>query len=294
VSNLDPVSLIAIVLGAIAGIAILVRRRNLMIARPWMVGLTLLSLGLTAWLVAIATPDIANALREPNLGGWAGIDRDLYMHATTRWLQGGPFYEAHQLVGPYHVSYGDILYPPVALILVAPFTVVPSVLWWMIPIGITVALIAFWRPSPLVWPLIVLGLIQFSSEVHVFSGNPVIWAVAALALGLEFAWPAAFVLIKPSLLPLALVGIRSRRWWVTLALIGAVSVPFTFMWLDWIVALRNSDAGLAYSLPDLPLVLVPAYAWAGRTRRRSTNDAAAAVSARATEEAPGLHIAHPG
>jgi hypothetical protein len=266
VRNLDPVSLIAVALAAAAGIAVLVRRLELTIARPWIVGFTILSVALSGWLIAIAVPDILNALRAPNLGGWAGIDWDLYMRATTRWLHGGPFYEAYQLAGPYHVSYGDILYPPVVLILFAPFTAVPSILWWMIPIGITIVVIAFWRPSPLVWPLVVLGLIQFSSEVHILSGNPVIWATAALALGLEFAWPAVFVLIKPSLLPLALVGVRSRAWWVTLALVGLVSVPFAFMWMDWIVALRNADAGLAYSLPDLPLMLVPVYAWTGRTR----------------------------
>ena len=77
-----------------------------------------------------------NALEQP-----VGVDYVLYRDAAARWLAGGPFFEPYQLAGPYAISAGDILYPPVGLWLFVPFAVLPApvaaVMWWAIPIGIT-------------------------------------------------------------------------------------------------------------------------------------------------------------
>ncbi len=67
----------------------------------------------------------------------AAIDYRLYMDATERWLRGGPFYEPYQLAGPYTISAGDILYPPVALWLFVPLSFLPACMWWLVPLGAT-------------------------------------------------------------------------------------------------------------------------------------------------------------
>ena len=64
-----------------------------------------------------------------------GVDFLLYRDAAARWLAGGPYFEPYQLAGPYPITAGDVLYPPVALWLFVPFTVLPAVLWWAIPIA---------------------------------------------------------------------------------------------------------------------------------------------------------------
>ena len=87
-----------------------------------------------------------------------GIDFALYRDVAARWLAGGPFYEPHQLAGPYEVAHGDVLYPPVGLWLFVPFTVLPAVLWWGIPAGLTAWAIWRVRPRPAVWPLMALCL----------------------------------------------------------------------------------------------------------------------------------------
>ncbi len=51
-----------------------------------------------------------------------GVDFQLYREVTMRWLGGGPFYQPYQLAGPYPISAGDVLYPPVALWLFVPFS----------------------------------------------------------------------------------------------------------------------------------------------------------------------------
>ena len=94
------------------------------------------------------------------------------------------------------------------------------------------------------------------------AGNPVMWVLAFLALGCLYKWPSALVLLKPSLFPFALVGIRSRSWWIALAAGIAVSLPFGVMWISWVLVLVNStEGGILYSLQDVPILLLPIIAW---------------------------------
>jgi hypothetical protein len=56
--------------------------------------------------------------------GWSryvGDDYRIYMDATNRWLAGGSYFLSRQLAGPYQLEMGDVMYPPVALWLFAPF-----------------------------------------------------------------------------------------------------------------------------------------------------------------------------
>ncbi len=210
------------------------------------------------------------ALQQP-LDQPFGKDVALYREAAARWLAGGPFYEPRQLAGPYEVAHGDILYPPVALLLFAPAAVLPDLLalglWWGIPGLLTILVVARSRPRPAVWPLIALCLAWPTTPLKVWTGNPVIWSVAAMSVAIVWRGGAPFALLKPSLFPFALFGIRQRAWWIGLAILVAVSVPFGSMWFDWVTAVANSrGGGLLYSALEAPMLALPLVAWAGRRR----------------------------
>ena len=199
-----------------------------------------------------------------------GIDFDLYRDGAARWMAGGPFYEPHQLAGPYLVAHGDILYPPVGLWLFVPFTVLPAFLWWAIPAALTVWAIARVRPRPAVWPLMALCLAWPTTPLKIWTGNPVIWAMAAMSVAIVYRWAAPFALLKPSLFPFALFGIRERAWWIGLGVFLALCLPFGGLWVDWVASVVNSQgSGPLYSVLEAPMLLLPLVAWAGRTRQVS-------------------------
>ena len=210
--------------------------------------------------------------------GAIGVDLHLYQGAARSWLDGAGFYHARQLAGPYQIAGsdtlggGDILYPPVILWLLAPFTVLPEFLWWAIPAAAFASAIWRLRPARWAWPLLALGtVLPFNIDVLV-RGNPVIWIAAALAVGCVVTGPAVLVLLKPSLFPFALMGANRRRWWIALGLLALASLPFGFLWVDWIRALVNADGSLLYSVREVQVLAIPIVAWAARaeaTRERS-------------------------
>jgi hypothetical protein len=205
----------------------------------------------------------------PDPAGSVGIDYRLYVAATQRWLDGGTFYEPFQLAGPYHVQgIGEILYPPIILWLLVPFTVLPAVLWWAIPMGLTAVAVARMRPAA--WSLALSGLICTTHAVQgpFFWGTPVIWLAPAVAWGLLLGWPAVVVFVKPTLAPFALVGLTHPRAFVA-GVVGfaILAVPFLAMWLDWLTVVRNSDLGILYAYTQNVLLIVPVVAWLGRDGR---------------------------
>jgi hypothetical protein len=196
-----------------------------------------------------------------------GIDFALYRDVAARWLAGGPFYEPRQLAGPYEVAHGDVLYPPVGLWLFVPFTVLPMVLWWAVPAAVTTWGIWRVRPRPAVWPLMALCLAWPTTPLKIWTGNPVIWCMAAMSVAIVYRWASPFALLKPSLFPFALFGIRDRSWWVGLALFVGLCLPFGALWADWIASVLNSrGGGPLYSALEAPMLLLPLVAWLGRTR----------------------------
>jgi hypothetical protein len=195
----------------------------------------------------------------------------LYIDAADRWLAGGPFYDPRQLSGPYDVAHGDILYPPVGLWLFVPAALLPQpfalTLWWGIPAAITAVAIHRVAPRPAVWPLIALCLAWPTTPLKVWTGNPVIWCVAAIAVAIVWRGGAPFALLKPSLFPFALFGIRERSWWVGLAVFVALCIPFGQMWADWVTTVMNArGAGILYSALEAPMLALPLVAWLGRRR----------------------------
>ncbi|MEW6225168.1 MAG: hypothetical protein AB1627_11125 [Chloroflexota bacterium] len=221
---------------------------------------------MAAAILASAMPTFLIALLD-DPGGHRGADYLLYMGATQRWLDGGGFYLPHQVIGPYQITFGDVLYPPVALWLFTPFTVLPAVLWWLMPLAAMSWAIAKHRPRPVVWPLVAVILAWQPVEIHLVSGNPDMWASAAVALGTVYQWPAVFAFIKPSITGLfGLWGMRHRSWWVGLGVFALLCAPFGTLWADWVrVILNGVGAGVLYGLQESPIMLLPIVAWAGRT-----------------------------
>jgi len=195
-----------------------------------------------------------------------GADLHLYLGATSRFLDGGSFYLPHELAGPFVVQVGDILYPPVTMLLFAPFLVLPEFLWWAIPLGVTGWCVWSLRPSVLGWAGIVACLVLPYTVPLILAGNPGMWTTAAVALGLRYGWPAALVLVKPTLLPFALIGANRRSWWIAVAGLGLLSLPFLPATIDYLAVLRNAQSpdGLLYSFGNVPMMLIPVVAWLGR------------------------------
>jgi len=225
----------------------------------WLLAVVFVLLAVVNWWPWVAQGGDANV----------GMDFVLYRDATQRWLAGGPFYEPYQLVGPYLVSPGDILYPPPALILFVPFTVLPALLWWAIPLVVTGWLVWWHRPSPIAWAGIAFALWFPTTGVTLLHGNPFMWATMAVALSTRWHWPGVLVLLKPTLLPFAAINLRHRSWWIALAGPIAVSIPFAAMWPDYIAVITNATdpSGIAYSVGQFPFLSIPVFAWLGSTRR---------------------------
>jgi hypothetical protein len=230
-------------------------------ARPIAFGLTVGALifgAFTLWIIA------TDPAQRPY-----GFDRDIYVAAANRWLGGGSFYLPHQLAGPYVISTGDVLYPPTALLLFVPATVLPWPLWYLIPVAIVAGVVIYHRPAWWAWPVIAACLCWPLSLSLVKAGNPVQWLAAFVALGTIWKWPAAFVILKPTDAPLALLGVRSRAWWLAGLILVLVSVGLLPMWSDYLRAVFNASgprANVLYSIGDLPLLLVPVVAWLGGRR----------------------------
>ena len=196
-------------------------------------------------------------------------DLNVYVDAARRWLAGDGFYRPEQVAGEYLLPNDAVLYPPVALLLFVPFTLLPAVLWWAIP-GAIVGLVA-WRHRPrLGGVVLILFILALPTNWWLIAaGNPAIWVAAALALGTLYGWPALGVLLKPSLAPFALVGFWRHSWRMPMVVGAIVSLPFVPMWGDWVAVLmnaRSARSGPFYSVIDVPLLLIPLLAWLARTR----------------------------
>lgn len=230
-----------------------------------------LALIMSGVLIALLARDLIEvALRWDEARGSLGADYGLYMDATRRWMGGGGFYLPGQLSGPYPVVAPAVLYPPTALLLFVPFTLLPPLLWWVIPIATVGWVVRHHRPRPLVWPVLALCLWFPTTSEVVFAGNPVMWVVAAVALGTVHGWPSALALLKPTVAPFALLGLHRRSWWMAAAGAVLVSLVFLPIWHDYALALLNArdPLGPLYSLNQFPTLMLPIVAWLGASARR--------------------------
>ncbi len=247
-------------------------------------------------LAVIVVPWLLALRLQPATRDLIAIDANIYFDAAGRWLADGTWYLPRQLQGPYDIQIGDVLYPPILLYLLLPFQVLPRALWWAIPLAIAAVAVVRIRPPRWSWPVLLLCLAWGPAMAQVVKGNPVMWVMAALSVSVALGWPATLVLIKPSLFPFALLGIRRRAWWLQLALLAALSMPVLALTLLYPqVILDSRGGGLLYSLNDVPLLLLPVFAGlaAGRLRLPSRR-AAATAAAGAPEASAASAVVHPG
>ncbi len=240
-------------------------------------------LALTAILLLVAGVEVVATVSAPWWDRLVGHDFTTYRDAAQTWLDTGRFYPAYELSGPFAVIEREILYPPTSILLFAPFTFLPAILWWVIPIGVTTAVIVSWRPQPSGWALIALLLalpitsFSYSATLDMmFNGNPVMWTVMFVALATRFPFFGPFALLKPTplLLPFSLIGIRSREWWLGSVVVVALSLSFLPLWPDFIRVLQNAQGGgFLYGPASVFPALIPVVAWVSRTTVGSVGSA---------------------
>lgn len=206
----------------------------------------------------------------PNWQLAIGDDLAYYANLARKLFGGGGWYPDRQLHGPWTIILwtDEVLYPPAAAWVFAPFMFLPVAALLAIALGLFVWLLREWRPAMWTWPLIALCFLWPMTLLKGISGTSSLFVTIALALGLRFRGPAVAILLKPSFLPFALVGIRSRGWWVGLGILVLLSLPWLYETLIYpkvMLDSRNPDGAL-YSLVDLPMILIPVIAWLGRTR----------------------------
>jgi hypothetical protein len=221
---------------------------------------------LTVALLGIALGRLVHGLVVSNWLGWLGSDLAIYTEATRRVVSGGSWYLEHQLHGPYGIAGGDILYPPTIAWLFLPWLVLPAWTFIAVPIAVTAWVVTRLRPRPVAWPLMAFCLLWPDTQVRALAGNPGLWAMMCLALATLYRSPAAFILLKPTLAPFALFGVRSRRWWLALGAIVILSLPVLEQTLAYPrVVFDGSSGRLYYSFWDLPFMALPVLAWLYRT-----------------------------
>jgi hypothetical protein len=235
--------------------------------RPAVPGNTgrIVALTLTGVLLVVFAWELAYLLPYIAAQDAVGSDQTFYREIGQRWLDTGVYYLPHQLAGPYIVMPDvDVLYPPIGLLMFVPLVWLPYPLWWVIP-GAVVAL-TLWRLRPAIWTWpIMAALFAWPRGVsNLIYGNSDMWIATFICGGLLLAWPAVLVLIKPSVLPFALIGIRRRSWWVAAGLLGLLSLAMLQLWQEFVVVIHNSDAQWYYSLDDMPPLFIPVVAWLGR------------------------------
>ncbi len=227
-------------------------------------------------LVAIALEVVEIVTNLDRLAFPLDGDRVIYMDAARSWLNGTGFYHPYQLAGPYPVRSGDILYPPPMLLVFAPLAAIPepisAVLYYAIPLGITIGAVVRLRPAVFGWPAILFCLWWPTTIVVIAGGNPGIWIMAFMALGTLWRPLSVLVFLKPTLAPFAFFGANRRSWWVALGALGLVSLLFLPMWADYVHAVLNAQGGggLFYSIGQAPMLFLPLAAWATSSRRRSS------------------------
>lgn len=226
-------------------------------SRPLALGVTVLGLVIFGfWFASEAlNPYYASAL---------GADRRIYHDAALHVLNGGFWFYPDQVTGqPYVPEVGHVMYPPVALLWFIPAAFLPDILWWAIPLGVIAAVVIHHRPSPWGWAGVALCLAWPWSAPMLLAGNPGLWIAAACALGTVWRPAFALILAKPSLFPFALLGARSRGWWLIVGVglvVSLATLPLTLEWVGAMLNARGPFSGPLYAIRDVGWMLLPVVA----------------------------------
>lgn len=210
-----------------------------------------------------------------------GLDYRVFVAYGHRLLDTGTLYLPAQLTGPYSWATlpadplvapfnGAILpcvYPPLVAFLVVPAALLPWPVWWIVPAAVLAYCFARWRPAPWTWPILAALLALPDVSAAVMVGGSAMWMTAAIAAGLYWGWPILFVLIKPTLAPLVLIGVRRRSFWIAAGILGMLSLPLLGDWLHYPAVVLNAGApGPGYFTVNIPFIALPVLAWLGRRR----------------------------
>ena len=197
-----------------------------------------------------------------------GVDYRQVMGSARHWLATGDLYRPDQLAGPFDLADGSgpPMYPPTAFALLLPFSFLPAVIWWAIPALLMGYALAKHRPAMWAWPIMAACLAWPRSIEMIEYGQASMWIAGFVAAGTVWGWPATLVVLKPTLAPFALIGVRSRSWWLAAALLALASLLFLPYWIEYVTVARNARTDLLWFLRDIPLLAIPLVAWAGRHR----------------------------
>jgi len=219
-----------------------------------------LAIGLTVLILAFAAYEWWLALTVMHYGIATGGDLGIYVEAAGRLFSGGSWYLPSQLEGPHPLTMGDVLYPPTSAWFFLPFRVLgyPG----LIVLWAGVMLWSLRRSEPWAWPLVALCLALPQSVLAINAGNPTLLIAVGVALALRWPVFGSLALLKPTMAPFALVGIRSRWWWVGLAGLGVLTLPFIAETLIYpqVILWTEGTPGFWYSAWHWPLALVPVLA----------------------------------
>jgi hypothetical protein len=235
-----------------------------------------LAVALSVCLLAYALLQLVVVYNGALARGEVGWDANLYLSFPAHWIETGSMYYPIQMEGRYPAAGVVNLYPPIAMYLFAPMSVLPRVLWWAIPLGIIGWHLYRSRPAWWTWPILAGLAASVPVSAVLVYGNTEMWTTAALAVACRWAPAALFLAIKPTVFPLALLFARDRRWWLAAGVVGLLALPFGALWLDWLTAMTNLESrGLLYSLNALPTLAIPLVAYFGSTGPRVTVSGAA-------------------
>jgi hypothetical protein len=235
---------------------------------------------LAAWNLTILVPYVVSQQHA------IGVDYRFFVESAQKWLAGGALYYPEQLQGSWQIVQDlQFLYPPIALYLFVPFVWLPAILFWAMPVAMIGY--ALWRLRPAwgTWPYFAFVLWYPRTESMFFFGSTTLWIVALLALAAVHPWAAPLTLFKPSLAPFALFRITSRSWWFGLGAVVLMSVPFVPQWIDYVRAMLNVRDSILFGLQEIPILVAPMVAWAGRTALRTGPETSpsAEIARRASE-----------
>jgi Glycosyltransferase family 87 len=195
-----------------------------------------------------------------------GLDWLGYRAGFDRLLATGTPYAAFELAGPFTPEHLDFIHPPNALVLFAPFAILPQpldyILWIAIPIAIFCYLL---RDLPWwAWPFVALLSTTNSLQYPILNGNSSLFMTAIFGLGFRYGWVVGLLAMKPTLAPLAIVGFRrSRRTVLVTAALAIVPILVTLPWFaDYITVARNMQGiPLTYSISNYSLIALAALPW---------------------------------
>lgn len=220
-------------------------------------------------VAALAVVRLVLVYLEPFGQRFVANDLNGYIAGARRFLATGSPYLAEQSAGPWQLQPDSFIHPPVAVLLFLPFAVLPAILWWVIPLGVTAWSVVRLRPAPWAWPVMAACLLWPRTAGILIAGNTDMWVAAAVALTLATGIPASVLIVmKSSYLPLALVGANRREWWIAGIGVAIVCLLFWPLWFEYLKVLTGATLEPLYSLYNAPYVAVPLVAWIASSARR--------------------------